>query len=120
MGGRLPNISMLPWSQIVIAMYNSHAVVLLTSACVRPYTQQDPTWLAAHMTLSLCSLMSAVSMQLPVSSAGLNSNVAGRTPDVIIVPLPGVVYSSPTAKLKKVSEHGGLMQVGSASGMQVT
>ena len=58
-------------------------------------------------------------MQHPVSSAGLNSNVAGRTPDVVLIPLPGVVYSSPTAKLKKVSEHGGLMKVGSASGRQV-
>ena len=50
-------------------------------------------------------------MQHPVFPAGLNSNVAGRTPDIVIVPLPGVVYASPQAK---VSEHGGLMKVGSA------
>ena len=119
-GGPWPSISMVPGSQIVTALYKCHAVVLLSSACVHPYTQQDPAWLAAHLTISRCSLMSAVPMQLAVSSAGLNSNVAGRTPDVVIVPLPGVVYSSPTAKLKKVSEHGGLMKVGSASGRQVT
>ena len=38
---------------------------------------------------------------------GLVSNVAGRTPDLVIVPLPGVVFASPG---KKLSEHGGLMQ----------
>ena len=72
--------------------------------------------LAAHLTLSLCIMMSAVSREHPVSSAGLNSGVAGRTPDVVLIPLPGVVYSSPTAKLKKVSEHGGLMKVYIAEG----
>ena len=38
---------------------------------------------------------------------GLVSTVPGRTPDLIIVPQPGVVYASPTAK--KIAEHGGLM-----------
>ncbi|DBA95276.1 TPA: hypothetical protein ACH3X3_013170 [Trebouxia sp. C0006] len=38
---------------------------------------------------------------------GLVSNVVGRTPDLVIVPLAGVVFASPG---KKLSEHGGLMQ----------
>lgn len=38
---------------------------------------------------------------------GLVSNVVGRTPDLIIVSLPGVVFASPG---KKLSEHGGLLQ----------
>lgn len=91
----------------------SHVPVADVYSC----TQQDPTWVAACLALSLCTLMSAVFMQHPVSPAGLNCNVAGRTPDIVIVPLPGVVYASPQAK---VSEHGGLMKVGSASGRQVT
>lgn len=38
---------------------------------------------------------------------GLVSNVVGRTPDLVIVPLAGVVFASPG---KKLSEHGGLMK----------
>ena len=38
---------------------------------------------------------------------GLVSNVAGRTPDLVIVPRAGVVFASPG---KKLSEHGGLMK----------
>ncbi len=38
---------------------------------------------------------------------GLVSNVAGRTPDLVVVPQAGVVFASPG---KKLSEHGGLMQ----------
>lgn len=38
---------------------------------------------------------------------GLVSNVVGRTPDLVVIPLPGVVFASPG---KKLSEHGGLMQ----------
>ena len=38
---------------------------------------------------------------------GLVSNVAGRTPDLVMVPLPGVVFASPS---KKLSEHGGILQ----------
>ncbi|DBA92155.1 hypothetical protein WJX77_006975 [Trebouxia sp. C0004] len=38
---------------------------------------------------------------------GLVSNVAGRTPDLVVVPRAGVVFASPG---KKLSEHGGLMQ----------
>ena len=38
---------------------------------------------------------------------GLVSNVAGRTPDLVLVPQAGVVFASPG---KKLSEHGGLMQ----------
>lgn len=38
---------------------------------------------------------------------GLVSNVVGRTPDLVIVPQPGVVFASPG---KKLSEHGGLMK----------
>ena len=38
---------------------------------------------------------------------GLVSNVAGRTPDLVVVPRPGVVFASPG---KKRSEHGGLMK----------
>ena len=37
---------------------------------------------------------------------GLVSNVAGRTPDLVIVPQAGVVFGSG----KKLSEHGGLMR----------
>ncbi|KAK9869021.1 hypothetical protein WJX84_001753 [Apatococcus fuscideae] len=43
----------------------------------------------------------------PPAYYGLVSNVPGRTPDLVIVPQPGVVYASPTSK--KISEHGGLM-----------
>ena len=38
---------------------------------------------------------------------GLVSNAVGRTPDLVIVPLAGVVFASPG---KKLSEHGGLMK----------
>ncbi|KAL3133692.1 hypothetical protein ABBQ32_008192 [Trebouxia sp. C0010 RCD-2024] len=38
---------------------------------------------------------------------GLVSNVVGRTPDLVMVPQPGVVFASPS---KKLSEHGGLLQ----------
>lgn len=43
----------------------------------------------------------------PPAYYGLASNVPGRTPDLVIIPQPGVVYASATAK--KISEHGGLM-----------
>ena len=37
---------------------------------------------------------------------GLVSTVAGRTPDLVIIPRAGVVFGTG----KKLAEHGGLMQ----------
>ena len=34
----------------------------------------------------------------PPGYYGLASNVPGRTPDLVIIPQPGVVYASATAK----------------------
>lgn len=73
-----------------------------------------------YSNLRICKAVQYISARLPQGDVwltdadvnqpayyGLVSNVAGRTPDLVVVPQAGVVFASPG---KKLSEHGGLMQ----------